>query len=152
LNLSRRGAAVELMDGETVGVEDDNRCLRDLAAVNRITLTHRPTLRWLTLATSDLPRGACLSILDVACGDGYLLGTIHHWAERRGLRASLEGIDLNPRSAARCRATIWMRDVLPHPRMLPSHRVLPHPNVGDAEVPAEIHWHVPFRLCVGRLK
>ena len=97
--LASRSTAAELMDGETISPEEYARCLHDLAAVNRITLTHRPTLRWLDRATRDLPRGAAIAILDVACGEGDLLRAIRRWADRRGLRATLGGIDLNPRSA-----------------------------------------------------
>ena len=75
------------------------RCLRDLAKVNRLTFTHSPTLKWLGRVTADLPPGAGISILDVACGQGDLLRAIFRWAERRGLRATLEGVDLNPGSA-----------------------------------------------------
>ena len=53
------------------------RCLSDLASVNRITLTHRPTLRWLAKATKSLPAGASFSVLDLAYGQGDLLRTIY---------------------------------------------------------------------------
>lgn len=99
VDLSRRSDAAELMDGPDVAAEDYARCLRDLAAVNRVTLTHGPTLRWLDAMTRDLPRGASALILDVACGEGDLLRAIRRWADRRGLAATLEGIDLNPKSA-----------------------------------------------------
>ena len=86
------------MDLPSTGAEDYARCLRDLAALNWLTMTHRPTLRWLDRATADLPPGAAISVLDVACGHGDLLRAIHRWAARRGLRATLHGIDLNPRA------------------------------------------------------
>lgn len=87
------------MDADTISDADYSRCLRDLAGVNRITLTHRATLNWLARAVRTLPPSASVSILDVACGHGDLLRTIRRWADRRGLVAMLEGIDLNPRSA-----------------------------------------------------
>jgi SAM-dependent methyltransferase len=89
----------EEMNAETTGADDYSRCLRDLAAVNRITLTHRPTLNWLGRVTRALPLDAGFSVLDVACGHGDLLRAIRRWADRRGLSARLVGIDLNPRSA-----------------------------------------------------
>jgi 2-polyprenyl-3-methyl-5-hydroxy-6-metoxy-1,4-benzoquinol methylase len=70
-----------------------------LSVVNRVTLTHRPTLRWLQQAVAALPRDRTISILDVACGHGDLLRAIAKWAGKRGLAVSLEGIDLNPRSS-----------------------------------------------------
>ena len=87
------------MDDPALPQADYARCLHDLAAVNRVTFTHRPTLRWLDRATRDLPPGATVSVLDVASGEGDLLRAIYRWATRRGLRPSLTGIDLNPRSA-----------------------------------------------------
>lgn len=98
MDLTRRSTLPELMDGDAVDAQTYARCLRDLAAVNRVTLTHGPTLRWLARATRGLEPGAAVSILDVACGEGDLLRAIRRWAVRRGLRARLEGLDLNPRS------------------------------------------------------
>jgi len=99
-DLSARSTQDELMDLLATSDEDYRRCLRDLAALNRVTLTHSPTLRWLDRATSDLPPGTRVSVLDVACGGGDLLRAIQRWADRRGLQVSLEGIDLNPRATA----------------------------------------------------
>lgn len=97
--MSRRSSQSEEMDADTTSAADYSRCLRDLAKVNRITLTHRATLSWLTRAVRTLPPSTGVSILDVACGHGDLLRTIRRWADRRGLAVTLEGIDLNPRSA-----------------------------------------------------
>jgi 2-polyprenyl-3-methyl-5-hydroxy-6-metoxy-1,4-benzoquinol methylase len=68
--------------------------------VNAVTFTHRATLNWLGRVTRGLPEGAPLSILDIACGHGDLLRAIRRWADRRGLRPTLQGIDLNPQGAA----------------------------------------------------
>ena len=99
MDLSRRSAEPELMDAETTSPEDYARCLADLEKVNRLTFTHRPTLRWLRQATATLRPGAPISILDVASGHGDLLRAIHRWSVKRGLAVTLTGIDLNPRSA-----------------------------------------------------
>ena len=99
MNLAHRSTLPELMDDPSTSPLVYTRCLHDLAAVNRVTFTHRPTLRWLGRATRDLPTDRAVSILDVACGEGDLLRAIRRWARRRGRQARLEGIDLNPRSA-----------------------------------------------------
>ncbi len=80
------------------------RCLTDLAAVNRVTSTHRATLRWLSEATAELPAGAAFSLLDIAFGQGDLLRAIAGWAAGRGFRVKLAGIDMNPRSAFAARS------------------------------------------------
>ena len=100
MDLSHRSTLPELMDDPALPRAEYERCLRDLAAVNRVTFTHRPTLRWLDHAISSLPADQPVAILDVACGEGDLLRAIHRWAKRHGRRVRLEGIDLNPRSAA----------------------------------------------------
>ena len=55
MDLTRRSNLPELMDDPALPQADYERCLHDLAAVNRVTFTHRPTLRWLDRATHDLP-------------------------------------------------------------------------------------------------
>ncbi len=42
-----RSTAEERMDTDCIDFDDYQRCLRDLARVNTVTLTHRPTLAWL---------------------------------------------------------------------------------------------------------
>lgn len=102
--LARRSTEAELMDRADTTARDYARALADLAQVNRLTLTHRPALRWLQAATRDLSPGATLSVLDVACGHGDLLRAIHRWGSARGLRLTLAGIDLNPRATALAQA------------------------------------------------
>ena len=103
MDLSRRSTEAEAMDDEALDPAIYQRCISDLAAVNRLTMTHRPTLRWLARATASLPEGGAFSLLDVAYGHGDLLRAIGRWARKRGLRARLSGIDLNPRSAQAAR-------------------------------------------------
>lgn len=93
MSLALRSTQPEQMDTDCVDFNDYARCLRDLARVNVVTLTHRPTLAWLARETRDL---ASFSLLDVACGFGDLLRRIRRWSMRRGVDARLEGIDLNP--------------------------------------------------------
>jgi 2-polyprenyl-3-methyl-5-hydroxy-6-metoxy-1,4-benzoquinol methylase len=104
MDLSARSTLPEIMDDESLDGATYQRCLRDLASVNRVTFTHRPTLRWLADATKTLPPGASFSVLDVAYGQGDLLRAISRWADKRGLHAQLSGVDLNPRSAIAARA------------------------------------------------
>ena len=99
MDLSIRSMQPEEMDAPSTSAEDYATCLRDLAAVNRVTFTHRPTLNWLARVTRDLPREKPITILDIACGHGDLLRAIHRWAAKRNLPVHLSGLDLNPRSA-----------------------------------------------------
>ncbi len=97
MDLSRRADLPELMDDPALPVTDYEAVLADLARVNRATLTHRPTLAWLRRVTRP---GTTISVLDVGYGQGDLLRAIAAWARGHEIAARLEGIDLNPRSAA----------------------------------------------------
>jgi len=151
LGLARRSTEEEVMNDATLGAEDYARCLRNLAAVNRITFTHRPILAWLDRATRDWPRGTAVSVLDVACGQGDLLRAIRRWANRRGLAATLAGIDLNPRGAAMAAAatppgtpiSYQTGDVFQHdPQPLPDFIVSSHfaHHLTDAELVRFLAW------------
>ena len=104
MDLSARSTLPELMDAPELEGAVYARCLTDLAAVNRATLTHRPTLRWLAGATARLPPGSTFSLLDIAYGQGDLLRAIAAWAVSAGFKPKLAGIDLNPRSAPAARS------------------------------------------------
>jgi SAM-dependent methyltransferase len=98
--LAVRRRATELMDGDLP--EDVYRqVLSDLARVNTLTLARRPTLAFLGRATKGL---GSIRLLDVGFGYGDMLRRIARWCERRGLKAELVGVDLNPGSAAIARA------------------------------------------------
>lgn len=127
IDLSRRSTEIEIMDLPETSRADYARSLADLARVNKLTLTHRPLLAWLDRATADAPKGARISILDIASGQGDLLRAIKIWGRGRGLRLVLTGLDLNPQSAVQAaQATpelmgiIWetgdVFEHVPHPR------------------------------------
>jgi 2-polyprenyl-3-methyl-5-hydroxy-6-metoxy-1,4-benzoquinol methylase len=99
-----RSELQEELDDDTTDLVTYQRCISELAVVNRITFTHRPTLQWLARATRTLSAGQSFSVLDVGYGDGDLLRSIARWARRRGLTVQLSGIDSNPRSAVVARA------------------------------------------------
>jgi 2-polyprenyl-3-methyl-5-hydroxy-6-metoxy-1,4-benzoquinol methylase len=104
MDLSVRSTLPEQMDDADLPLAEYRRCLADLARLNRVTLTHRATVRWLARATRHWPVAQPIAILDVACGHGDLLHEIAAWAQSRGLTARLSGIDLNPRATAEATA------------------------------------------------
>lgn len=103
-DLGRRSPALELMDTETVSFAEFDECLRHIAAINRVSLAYRPTLRWLDDLVAAKPKGLPLTILDVGSGQGDMLRRVAEWAARRGVPVRLVGIDLNPWSARAARA------------------------------------------------
>ncbi len=58
-------------------------------------MAYRPTLQFLERA---LAGRKSFRLLDVGYGQGDMLREIAHWAGRRGIKAELVGVDLNPRS------------------------------------------------------
>jgi len=232
MDLSVRSTQDELMDGPNTSAADYAQCLVDLEQVNRITMTHRPTLRWLATAMRKIPQTRTVSIFDVAYGHGDLLRAIHNWGASHDRVLTLAGIDLNPRSAVAARAAtlasmmidyqvgdVFAATLQPRPDFIVSSQFTHHLDdtqamqfvrwmesncthgwyVSDlqrhaisyytfrwiarlagwhrivrcdgtvsiarsfrlaewrallqrAEVAAQVRWHVPFRLGVGRLK
>lgn len=110
MRLSARSMQPEQLDDQSTDLATYYRCLGELAAVNRLTFTHHPTLRWLARAVGARPANSTVSVLDVACGHGDLLRAIAKWAHRRGLKVRLSGLDVNPRSTAIAREATprWM--------------------------------------------
>ena len=75
--------------------------LTDLARLNTLLLTHRPTLAFLRRALRGRKR---FRLLDVGFGHGDALRAIARWARKRGIEAELTGVDLNPKSLPVARA------------------------------------------------
>lgn len=100
--LARRAIAEELMDADDLSDETYAAVVRDLAVVNTVTLARRPTLAFLDRIIARERRP--LKILDVGFGDGDMLRAIARWADKRGVAATLVGVDLNPRSEKAARA------------------------------------------------
>lgn len=88
----------ELMD-EPCSYEEFRACLHDLMQVNRLTMAHKPTLRFLERVVERTALSRPLRILDVGFGGGDMLRQIAAWAERRKIAVELTGVDLNPHSA-----------------------------------------------------
>jgi 2-polyprenyl-3-methyl-5-hydroxy-6-metoxy-1,4-benzoquinol methylase len=105
VDLSVRSGLPEVMDEPGLDEATYRRALADLAALNRVTLTHRAVLHWLGRAIANAP-GAEISVLDVAYGQGDLLRAIADLGVRRGWKLRLSGIDLNPRSAEAAEAAM----------------------------------------------
>lgn len=92
MTLAARAATPEWMDADDVDPAVFAAVMHDLARVNTVTRARSPTLGWLARATRD---GRPFSVLDVGFGDGDMLRAI---AAKFGDRATLTGIDINPRS------------------------------------------------------
>jgi SAM-dependent methyltransferase len=129
-DLSRRSLHREVLDGPEVSPADYETCVRDLAAANRVTLAHAPTLAWLDRLVASWGPARPVSILDVGCGHGDLLRSIWRWARTRRLPVALQGLDLNPRSAPAARiATPDAADIAFQTGDVFTHRPSPSPDL-----------------------
>jgi 2-polyprenyl-3-methyl-5-hydroxy-6-metoxy-1,4-benzoquinol methylase len=95
-DFSGRADEPEWMDVRPFEPEDFARVLADLEKVNRLTRAAPPTLAFLARLTHSWPAGSELRVADLGYGQGEMLRRIHRWAEARGLRPHLTGVDLNP--------------------------------------------------------
>ena len=98
--LAQRRVEEELMDDPALDPATYTDVLHDLAAVNRVTMAHRPTLAFLDRAVGSRKS---FRLLDVGFGDGDMLRMIARWAQRRGIAAELVGVDLNEKSVMAAR-------------------------------------------------
>lgn len=100
-SLADRSLQSEQMDDACLDEATYARVLHDLARVNRWTFTAHSVLPFLKQSAGQL---SSFSLLDVGFGQGDMLRNIARWARRRGIAATLVGVDLNPRSAPIARA------------------------------------------------
>jgi SAM-dependent methyltransferase len=104
LNFHERLQQEELMDTEVTTFEEFRACLRDLTKVNQLTLAYRPTLAFFDRLLPKIEKlGRPLEIVDVGSGYGDMLRKIATWAEKRNVKVSLTGVDMNPWSARAAR-------------------------------------------------
>lgn len=94
LNFAERAWLEEQIDGPC-SFEELRDCLRDLARVNRLVLSHRPILQWLNRIAPALPRHRPIRIVDIGCGYGDMLRRIERWGRRSGLALECIGVDIN---------------------------------------------------------
>jgi 2-polyprenyl-3-methyl-5-hydroxy-6-metoxy-1,4-benzoquinol methylase len=100
-SLADRSREEEQMDAADLPAADLAAVLHDLARVNRITMSARPTIGFIGRALGEAKR---FRLLDIGFGEGDMLRAIARWAARRGIAAELAGVDLNPNSAPAARA------------------------------------------------
>ncbi|HST35521.1 MAG TPA: methyltransferase domain-containing protein [Allosphingosinicella sp.] len=94
-DLSVRSRQEEQMDADDLDPAIYAAVIGDLAKVNNLLMTARPTIGFIRRA---LAGRTAFKLLDVGFGQGDMLRSIARWARRKGIAAELIGIDLNPRS------------------------------------------------------
>jgi SAM-dependent methyltransferase len=96
LDFRRRSHEQEWLDRDDIDPAELKVVLHDLARFNTAFFGHSPILRWLGRILGRKTSGAAPTILDIGCGYGDLLRAIRRWANKRNLKPTLLGVDLNP--------------------------------------------------------
>lgn len=96
LDFAARADIAEFMDAPC-SYEDLRRCLKDLAAINRITRAHGPILDFVAKLAQP-GRSRPLRMIDFGCGYGDMLRRIERWASANGVALELVGVDINEHS------------------------------------------------------
>lgn len=92
-DFSERSSELELMDAPDLPVDEISATLDELAVINSVLGGYGPSVGGVR---SLLPRGCRrVRILDVGTGGGDIPRRIARWAERRGIDATVVGIDLS---------------------------------------------------------
>ena len=94
-SLAVRERREEQMDDPSLDPAVYAAVIGDLARVNALLMTSRPTIAFIRRALNGRRR---FRLLDVGFGQGDMLRAIARWARRKRIEAELVGVDLNPRS------------------------------------------------------
>jgi SAM-dependent methyltransferase len=96
LDFRRRSHEQEWLDRDDIDPAELRAALRDLARFNTAFFGHSPILKWLGRVLGQQRNGSRPTILDIGCGYGDLLRAIRRWSNKRNLKPTLLGVDLNP--------------------------------------------------------
>ena len=96
LDFRQRSHEQEWLDRDDIDPGELRAVLRDLARFNTAFFGHSPILTWLGRNLDPERSGSAPTILDVGCGYGDLLRAIRLWSNKRNLKPTLLGVDLNP--------------------------------------------------------
>jgi len=101
-DFSQRSNEQEIMDGGIGSFELFDESLKQIEAVNHLTLGYRPMLSWMDRQLQS-PEPRPVTILDVGCGRGDLLRRIWSLARKKTVTVRLTGVDIDSWSAPAAR-------------------------------------------------
>ncbi|HTL09658.1 MAG TPA: methyltransferase domain-containing protein [Chitinophagaceae bacterium] len=92
MNLSNRSYQKELLDGSDIPFADIRQNMRELNVINTYLGGHAITISG---CKSLLKNKQQVSVCEIGCGGGDNLLAIYQWCQRKGISATLTGIDYN---------------------------------------------------------
>lgn len=101
-DFSQRSNEQEIMDGGIGSFELFDESLKQIEAVNHLTLGYRPLLSWVDRQLQS-PEPRPVTILDVGCGRGDLLRRIWSLARKKKVTVRLMGVDIDSWSSPAAR-------------------------------------------------
>jgi 2-polyprenyl-3-methyl-5-hydroxy-6-metoxy-1,4-benzoquinol methylase len=101
-DFSQRSNEQEIMDGGIGSFELFDESLKQIEAVNHLTLGYRPLLSWVDRQLQS-PKPRPVTILDVGCGRGDLLRRIWSLARKKTVTVRLTDVDIDSWSAPAAR-------------------------------------------------
>jgi len=99
-DLSRRSAALELMDDLSIGGDELAEALRQLRVINRALGSAWPTLDGVRRLWRAAGRPSQLTILDVGAGSGDINRLLLAWADRQRIAMRITLVDIHPETCA----------------------------------------------------
>jgi 2-polyprenyl-3-methyl-5-hydroxy-6-metoxy-1,4-benzoquinol methylase len=93
VNFRHRSYQSELLDRPDIPFEDIRRNMQELNFINTWLGGHQITLAGLQLLVNT-PKP--LTICEIGCGGGDNLAAIQQWCNRKNIKASFIGVDINP--------------------------------------------------------
>ena len=93
MQLAIRNTDIELMDNPNLGVHELKKVFKDINRVNNLLGGSKISLNALWKLIKDCPKES-YTILDMGCGDGFMLRKAALFLRKRNVRAKLIGLDL----------------------------------------------------------
>jgi ubiquinone/menaquinone biosynthesis C-methylase UbiE len=107
----QRSYQKELLDRDDIPFTHIRRNLQELAFINRYLGGHAITLRGVKRVVQPLAEEGEVHIAEIGCGGGDNLQAVKRWAEKRGVKIRLTGVDINPECIAFARQQPANRDI-----------------------------------------
>ncbi|HVG13398.1 MAG TPA: methyltransferase domain-containing protein [Chitinophagaceae bacterium] len=98
MSFKTRSYQKELLDGKDVAFADIRRNMQELDFINTYLGGHSITLAGVKALLRQ--RGGTKHIVEIGCGGGDNLRVIKEWADGKGIKVSLYGVDINPECIA----------------------------------------------------